>query len=58
MDNVTGPDPYTAEQRETLESGLRILARMIARAQLSKEGPQDSPNGEESIAPADGNDSG
>ncbi len=38
MDDATGRDTYTAEQRETLESGLRILARMIARAQLRGQG--------------------
>ena len=38
MDNATGPEAYTAEQRETLESGLRILARMIAREHLRREG--------------------
>ena len=37
MDDGTGRDTYTAEQREPLESGLRILARMIARAQLRWE---------------------
>ena len=33
---------YTAEQRETLRRGLRILARMIARAHLRH---QASPSG-------------
>ena len=28
---------YTAEQRETLRRGLRILARMIVRAHLGRE---------------------
>ncbi len=38
-------DTYTPEQRETLESGLRILARMIARAQLRREaGPSSKEN--------------
>lgn len=37
MDNVTGPDTYTAEQRETLEAGRRILARMIARTYLRRQ---------------------
>lgn len=37
MDDVTGRDTYTAEQRETLESGLRILARMIAREHLRRQ---------------------
>ena len=34
MDGATGQETQTAEQRETLESGLRMLARMIARAHL------------------------
>ena len=38
MDDVEGQDTYTAEQRETLESGLRILARMIGRAYMRREG--------------------
>ena len=37
MDDTTGQDTYTAEQRETLNSGLRILARMIARAHLRRQ---------------------
>ena len=38
MDDATGQETYTAEQRETLESGLRILARMIARRHLRRQG--------------------
>ena len=33
----TGQETYTAEQREQLESGLRILARMIVRAHLRRQ---------------------
>ena len=29
---------YTAEQRERMQRGLRILARMIVRAHLRREG--------------------
>ena len=36
MDGATGQETQTAEQRETLESGLRMLARMIARAHLRR----------------------
>ena len=41
---------YTAEQRETLRRGLRILARMIARAHLRRQefrsgaAPQETPS--------------
>ena len=38
MDDLTGKDTYTAEQPETLESGLRILARMVVCAHLHREG--------------------
>ena len=38
MDDATGQETQTAEQRETLESGLRMLARMIARAHLRRQG--------------------
>ena len=38
MDDATGQETQTAEQRETLESGLRMLARMIARAHLRRHG--------------------
>ena len=33
----TAPQAYTAEQRETLRQGLRIMARIIARAHLRRE---------------------
>ena len=33
---------YTAEQQETLESGLRMLARMIVRAHLRRQGLEGS----------------
>ena len=33
---LTSP-PYSAEQRETLRRGLRILVRMIARAHLRRQ---------------------
>ena len=36
MDEATR-DIYTTEQRETLEAGLRILARMIAREHLRRQ---------------------
>ncbi|MXY43534.1 MAG: hypothetical protein F4Y50_05690 [Dehalococcoidia bacterium] len=42
MEDTTSQDTYTAEQRETLESGLRILARMIARAHLRRQGSLQS----------------
>ena len=32
-----GPPVYTAGQRKTMQMGLRILARMIARAHLRRE---------------------
>ena len=34
------PTRYTAAQREQLQRGLRILARMIARAHLRREAPR------------------
>lgn len=43
MDGETGQETYTAEQRAQLESGLRILARMIVRAHLrSQQEPSTS----------------
>ena len=45
MDDATGRDTYTAEQRETLEAGLRILARMLARAHLRREAAQSGEDG-------------
>ena len=47
MDCETGQETYTAEQREQLESGLRILARMIVRAHLRRQ-QEPSPSGDES----------
>ena len=46
MDSETGQETYTAEQREQLESGLRIPARMIVRAHLRDE-QEHSPSGDE-----------
>ena len=37
MDGETRQETYTAEQRDQLESGLRILARMIVRAHLRRQ---------------------
>ena len=34
---------YTPRQREQLQRGLRILARMILRAHLRREAPQGKP---------------
>ena len=34
---------YTPEQREQLQRGLRILARMIVRAHLRREASQGGP---------------
>ena len=36
------PAAYTAEQRERMQRGLRILARMIVRAHLRRESPMPS----------------
>ena len=44
---------YTAEQRETLRRGLRILARMIARAHLRR---QESRSGAAPEPPAEDED--
>lgn len=45
-----GSPAYTAEERETVRLGLRILARMIARAHLrrlaSRSGPETRPPAE------------
>ncbi len=44
MDDAT-QDTYTPEQRETLEAGLRILARVIVREHLRRQaGVQADPN--------------
>lgn len=45
MDGETRQETYTAEQREQLESGLRILARMIVRAHLRRQ-QEPSPSGD------------
>ena len=37
------PPVYTAAQRETVREGLRILARMIVRAHLSREASRTVP---------------
>lgn len=37
MDDATSQETYTAEQQQTLESGLRVLARMIVRAHLRQQ---------------------
>ena len=46
-----GATAYTAEERETLRRGLRILARMIARAHLrrqeSRSGAAPQPSAED-----------
>ena len=47
MDGETGQETYTAEQREQLESGLRILARMIVRAHL-RDQQEHSSSGDKS----------
>ena len=47
MKGETGEDTYTTEQREQLESGLRILARMIVRAHLQRQ-QEPSTSGDES----------
>ena len=44
---------YSAEQRETLRRGLRILARMIARAHLRR---QESRSGAAPRPPAEDED--
>ena len=39
---VARPPDYTAEQRETVRQGLRILAKIIARAQLRRQAGRSS----------------
>ncbi|MDE2669684.1 MAG: hypothetical protein OXI51_08510 [Chloroflexota bacterium] len=58
MDDEKSQDVYTPEQRETLESGLRILARMIAREHLRRERARGGTDGSKPTAPAHGDDSG
>ncbi len=36
-----------AAQRETMRQGLRILARIIARAHLERQAPSDEPGPEQ-----------
>ena len=59
MDGETRQETYTAEQREQLESGLRILARMIVRAHLRRQQePSPSSDGSALETSAVGDDSG
>lgn len=37
MESTTNQRPGTAERDETIESGLRMLARLIARAHLRRQ---------------------
>ena len=37
------PPQHTDTQRETMQTGLRILARMIARAHLERQAERDAP---------------
>ena len=39
---VARPPDYTAEQRETVRQGLRILAKIIARAHLRRQAGRSS----------------
>ena len=57
MDEATR-DTYTPEQRETLDAGLRILARMIVREHLRRQVASAGEDGSNPTAPADGDDSG
>lgn len=57
MDDATH-DAYTPEQRETLEAGLRILARMIVREHLRRQAASAVEEGSKPTAPAHGDDSG
>ena len=42
-DNALADSPvYTAEQRETVRQGLRLLARIIARAHLRRQAERSS----------------
>ena len=49
MDGETGQEAYTAKQREQLESGLRILARLIARAHLQRQQEPSASGGESGL---------
>ena len=43
MKSTPDQGPHAAERAETLESGLRMLARLIARAHLRRQGLLASP---------------
>ena len=49
-----GSPAYTAEERETMRRGLRILARIIARVHLGQ--PESPRSGPEARPPAEGED--
>ena len=55
---VAGPSAYTAEQRETIRLGLRVLAKIIARVHLRRQaarrGPPPGDEGEQAIPEIDG----
>ncbi|MYK25467.1 MAG: hypothetical protein F4052_00690 [Dehalococcoidia bacterium] len=53
MEDATGQETYTAEQQEMLDSGLRILARMIARAHLQRQASLSTPGHSETRGDAD-----
>lgn len=57
MDDATR-DIYTPEQRERLEAGLRILARMIVREHLRRQAASAAEDGSKPTAPTLGDDSG
>ncbi len=38
MESTTDQGPHAAERDETLEFGLRMIARLIARAHLRRQG--------------------
>ena len=52
MPPAKSPAAYTAEQRDRMQRGLRILARMIARAHLRREASRAEPESPE--PPLDG----
>ena len=54
MESMPDQGPGTAEQDEILESGLRMLARLIARAHLRRQGALAS----DGASPDSGDDSG
>ncbi len=51
MDGATR-DPYTPEQCEKLETGLRILARVIVREHLRRQAASTGADGSEPETPA------